>query len=59
MAILVFAADKCSRPVLEEHRAHPLAKPDLVQVMLTGRDKETGQGLSDANIKQNVSSLAL
>ncbi|RPD56624.1 cytochrome P450 [Lentinus tigrinus ALCF2SS1-7] len=40
--------------ILEEHRAHPPAKPDLVQVMLTGRDKETGLGLTDTNIKQNL-----
>ncbi|TFK90994.1 bifunctional P-450/NADPH-P450 reductase [Polyporus arcularius HHB13444] len=32
--------------ILEDHRAHPPAKNDLVQVMLTGRDKETGLGLS-------------
>ncbi|KAI0693861.1 bifunctional P-450/NADPH-P450 reductase [Cerioporus squamosus] len=40
--------------ILEDHRAHPPAKSDLVQVMLTGRDKETGLGLSDENIKQNL-----
>ncbi|RPD57416.1 bifunctional P-450/NADPH-P450 reductase [Lentinus tigrinus ALCF2SS1-7] len=40
--------------ILEDHRANPPAKPDLVQVMLTGRDKETGLGLSDASIKHNL-----
>ena len=41
--------------VLEDHKARPPATRDLVQVMLTGRDKETGMGLSDDNIKKNVS----
>ncbi len=40
--------------VLRDHRSKPPEKGDLVQVMLTGRDKETGLGLSDQNIKYNV-----
>ena len=44
-------------PVLDDHRAHPPEKPDLVSIMLEGRDKETGKGLPDDNIKYNVSKL--
>ena len=40
--------------VLQDHKTNPPEKPDLVQVMLTGRDKETGVGLSDQSIKNNV-----
>ncbi|KAI0770681.1 fatty acid hydroxylase [Fomes fomentarius] len=40
--------------ILEDHRANPPEKEDLVQVMLTGRDKETGLGLSDDIIKKNL-----
>ena len=42
------------RKVLQDHKSNPPEKTDLVQVMLTGRDKETGLGLSDQNIKYNV-----
>ena len=40
--------------VLEDHRNHPPKKPDLVSIMMNGRDKETGKGLSDDNVKRNV-----
>ena len=40
--------------VVADHRVHPPEKPDLVQVMLTGRDKETGLGLTDESVKNNV-----
>ena len=40
--------------VLQDHRLNPPEKSDLVQAMLTGRDKETGLCLSDQNIKYNV-----
>ena len=40
--------------VLQDHRASPPEKPDLVQIMLTGRDTETGLGMSDQSIKGNV-----
>ena len=43
-----------SAPVLQDHRTNPPEKPDLVQVMLEGRDKETGLGMTDENIKNNV-----
>ncbi|KAI0694739.1 bifunctional P-450/NADPH-P450 reductase [Earliella scabrosa] len=40
--------------ILQDHRTHPPEKEDLVSVMLNGRDKETGLGLSDENIKYNL-----
>ena len=40
--------------VLNDHRAHPPKKRDLVSTMLEGRDKVTGKGLPDDNIKNNV-----
>ncbi|KAI0767655.1 fatty acid hydroxylase [Fomes fomentarius] len=42
--------------ILQDHRANPApdSKEDLVQVMLTGRDKKTGLGLSDDTIKNNL-----
>ena len=40
--------------VVADHKVHPPEKPDLVQVMLTGRDKETGLGLTDESVKNNV-----
>ncbi|KAI0754463.1 bifunctional P-450/NADPH-P450 reductase [Daedaleopsis nitida] len=46
--------DSLVEEILQDHRANPPEKNDLVQVMLTGRDKETGLGLSDENIKNNL-----
>ncbi|KAM5540781.1 hypothetical protein V8D89_005425 [Ganoderma adspersum] len=40
--------------ILEDHKSNPPEKSDLVQVMLTGRDKETGLCLPDQNIKYNL-----
>ncbi|KAI0642932.1 bifunctional P-450/NADPH-P450 reductase [Trametes meyenii] len=40
--------------ILDDHRAHPPEKQDILSVMLNGRDKETGLGLSDDNIKRNL-----
>lgn len=45
--------------VLEDRRAHPIEKKDLLNVMLNGRDKETGLSLPEQNIKQNVCFLDL
>ncbi|KAI0770686.1 fatty acid hydroxylase [Fomes fomentarius] len=39
--------------IIQDHRSNPPEKEDLVTVMLNGRDKETGLGLSDENIKYN------
>ncbi len=41
--------------VIQNRKAHPSDKKDLLDVMLTGKDKETGQGLPEENIKRNVS----
>ncbi|KAI0629781.1 fatty acid hydroxylase [Trametes polyzona] len=40
--------------ILEDHRASPPEKPDILSIMMNGKDKETGLGLSDANIKYNL-----
>lgn len=40
--------------VLKDRRAHPTEKKDLLNVMLSGRDKETGLTLSEESIKKNV-----
>lgn len=40
--------------VLEERKAHPTDKKDLLTLMLTGKDKDTGLGLPEDNIKKNV-----
>ena len=44
----------CTTTVLQDHKANPPEKSDLVQVMLTARDKETGLGLPEQNVKYNV-----
>ncbi|CDO72208.1 hypothetical protein BN946_scf184970.g60 [Trametes cinnabarina] len=40
--------------ILDDHRANPPEKPDILSTMINGRDKETGLGLSDENIKHNL-----
>ncbi|KAI0354817.1 fatty acid hydroxylase [Trametes cingulata] len=40
--------------ILEDRRANPPEKQDILTVMMNGRDKETGLGLSDDNIKHNL-----
>ncbi|KAL4252643.1 Bifunctional cytochrome P450/NADPH--P450 reductase [Abortiporus biennis] len=40
--------------ILYDRKAHPIEKNDLLNVMLYGRDKETGKGLPDENIKCNL-----
>lgn len=40
--------------VLEERKANPTDKKDILNLMMTGKDKETGQTLSDQSIKYNV-----
>lgn len=40
--------------VLDDRQAHPTEKNDLLNVMLNGRDVQTGMKLSDESIKQNV-----
>ncbi|EMD34546.1 hypothetical protein CERSUDRAFT_116692 [Gelatoporia subvermispora B] len=40
--------------IIQERKAHPVEKNDLLNVMLNGVDKETGKKLPDENIKQNL-----
>ncbi|OSC98018.1 bifunctional P-450/NADPH-P450 reductase [Trametes coccinea BRFM310] len=40
--------------ILDDHRANPPEKPDILSTMMNGRDKETGLGLSDESIKYNL-----
>jgi len=40
--------------VLEDRKANPIEKKDLLNVMLYGKDPKTGQGLSDDAIMRNV-----
>lgn len=47
------------RTVVADRKKHPNEKKDLLDVMLNGRDKETGEGLSDENIAHNVRALSL
>lgn len=41
--------------VLQDRRANPKEKKDILSLMMTGKDKETGLGMSDDSIKRNVS----
>ncbi|KAI0823976.1 bifunctional P-450/NADPH-P450 reductase [Trametes gibbosa] len=40
--------------ILEDRRTHPTDKHDILSVMMTGKDKVTGLGLSDDSIKYNL-----
>ncbi|OCH86408.1 bifunctional P-450/NADPH-P450 reductase [Obba rivulosa] len=40
--------------IIQDRKAHPVDKNDLLNVMLNGVDKETGKKLPDENIKQNL-----
>ncbi|KAI0783002.1 fatty acid hydroxylase [Abortiporus biennis] len=40
--------------ILNDRREHPIEKNDLLNIMLFGKDKETGKGLPDDNIKRNL-----
>ena len=41
--------------MIQERRANPIEKDDLLNVMLNGVDKKTGKKLSDESIRYNVS----
>lgn len=41
--------------VLQDRKANPKEKKDILSLMITGKDKETGLGMSDDSIKRNVS----
>lgn len=41
-------------PVLEDRKAHPVDKNDVLNLMMSGVDKETEQKLFEQSIKYNV-----
>ncbi|KAI0690913.1 cytochrome P450, partial [Cytidiella melzeri] len=43
-----------AQSILDKRRAHPIDKPDLLNVMLLNKDTKTGQNLSDLSIIQNL-----
>ena len=43
--------------IIEDRRKNPKDVNDILDVMLTARDKETGEGLSDENIRFNVETM--
>lgn len=44
--------------VYNQRKANPTDKKDILNMMMNGKDKETGQGLSEQVIKNNVSCLS-
>ncbi|PSR72167.1 hypothetical protein PHLCEN_2v11959 [Hermanssonia centrifuga] len=40
--------------ILEDRKANPIEKKDILSMMLEGKDKETGEGLSEDGIKRNA-----
>lgn len=45
---------RVAKELLEERRAHPNDKKDLLNAMINGRDPKTGEGLPDSNILNNM-----
>ena len=45
--------------VIQDRKTNPTEKQDLLNIMLNGVDNKTGKGLSDENIRCNVSSWLL
>jgi len=43
-----------AKELLMERRTHPNDKKDLLNTMINGRDPETGEGLTDASIINNM-----
>ncbi|EJD45553.1 fatty acid hydroxylase [Auricularia subglabra TFB-10046 SS5] len=43
-----------ARSIVDDRRAHPTEKKDLLNAMLEGRDPKTGKKLSDENIMQQM-----
>ena len=41
--------------MIQDRKSHPTEKQDLLNIMLNGVDNKTGKGLSDENIRFNVS----
>ena len=48
-----------ARIVIDERKAHPSAKKDLLDIMLEGRDTKTGAKMDEENIMNNVGSVSL
>jgi cytochrome P450/NADPH-cytochrome P450 reductase len=40
--------------IISDRKARPIAKRDLLSIMLTSKDPKTGEGLSDENIVRNL-----
>ncbi|KAI0785558.1 cytochrome P450 [Abortiporus biennis] len=40
--------------IIKDRKEHPIEKNDLLNTMLYGKDKETGKGMTDDNIKRNL-----
>ncbi|KAH7322064.1 cytochrome P450 [Rhizoctonia solani] len=40
--------------IIEDRKKHPIEKKDLLNAMLLGKDPQTGQGLSDENIRAQM-----
>ncbi|CAE6442366.1 unnamed protein product [Rhizoctonia solani] len=40
--------------IIEDRKKHPIEKKDLLNAMLLGKDPQTGQGLSDKNIRAQM-----
>ncbi|KAH9891870.1 cytochrome P450 [Cubamyces lactineus] len=45
---------KVADEILAQRRAHPTDKEDILNALMYGRDKETGQGLPDKTIQYNL-----
>lgn len=41
-------------PVVQERRANPVDKKDLLNAMLHGKDPQSGKGLDDQGIQNNM-----
>ncbi|KAM4063089.1 cytochrome p450 [Hirsutella rhossiliensis] len=50
----IAALENVARGLLEERRAHPSDKKDLLNAMIAGKDPKTGEQLSDDSIIRNM-----
>ncbi|KAH8799804.1 cytochrome P450 [Xylogone sp. PMI_703] len=48
-----------SRSLVEERRAHPVEKKDLLNALINNRDPKTGEGLSDDAIINNMNTFLI
>jgi cytochrome P450 len=49
--------DRRINALIEDHRRHPDAFPDLLTMLLQARDEATGDGLSDRQLRDEIASL--